>query len=183
MDIKKPYLLFLGDAHDQLAAKVAIGIKQWHPEYCVGQYRMADCHADCGLPDLDIAAARAAGAQTLVIVVANRGGIISQQWIAILREALESGMDLAAGLHNKLADVPELRELAAKLGRSLFDLRHPTETYTVANGRKLSGKRNACCPSVPITPVAKCIRRWTSKNRFWQAAARRRSAPPARPVF
>lgn len=73
MDIKKPYLLFLGDAHDQLAAKVAIDIKQWHPEYCVGQYCMADCHADCGLPDLDIAAAHAAIAQTLVIGVANRG--------------------------------------------------------------------------------------------------------------
>ncbi len=101
---------------------------------------MADCHADCGLPDLDIPAARAAGAQTLLIGVANRGGIISQQWIAILREALESGMDLAAGLHNKLADVPELREVAAKLGRSLFDVRHPTETYPVANGRKRSGK-------------------------------------------
>lgn len=48
-------------------AKVAIGIKQWHPEYCVGQYRMDDCHADCQLPDMDIAAAKAAGAKTLVI--------------------------------------------------------------------------------------------------------------------
>ena len=47
MEIQKPYLLFLGDAHDVLAAKVAIGIKQWHPEYCVGQYCMEDCHADC----------------------------------------------------------------------------------------------------------------------------------------
>lgn len=157
MDIKKPYLLFLGDAHDQLAAKVAIGIKQWHPEYCVGQYRMADCHADCGLPDLDIAAARAAGAQTLVIGVANRGGIISQQWIAILREALENGMDLAAGLHNKLADVPELRELAVKLGRSLFDVRHPTETYPVANGRKRSGKR-----LLPVGTDCSCGKMYTA---------------------
>ena len=60
MEIQKPYLLFLGDAHDILAAKVAIGIKQWHPEYCVGQFRMEDCHADCQLPDMDIAAAKAA---------------------------------------------------------------------------------------------------------------------------
>ena len=30
--IKTPYLLFLGDAPDQLAAKVAIGIKDWRPE-------------------------------------------------------------------------------------------------------------------------------------------------------
>jgi hypothetical protein len=61
MNIQKPYLLFLGDAHDQLAAKVADGIKQWHPEYCVGQYRMANCHADCQLTDMDIDAAVKAG--------------------------------------------------------------------------------------------------------------------------
>ncbi|WP_192457146.1 N-acetyltransferase DgcN [Musicola keenii] len=157
MNIKKPYLLFLGDAHDQLAAKVAIGIKQWHPEYCVGQYRMPGCHADCDLPDLDIPAARAAGAQTLVIGVANRGGIISDAWIAVLRQALECGMDLAAGLHNKLADVPELSELAARLGRSLFDVRHPTQTYPVASGRKRSGQR-----LLPVGTDCSCGKMYTA---------------------
>ncbi|MBJ7221469.1 MULTISPECIES: N-acetyltransferase DgcN [unclassified Brenneria] len=157
MDIRKPYLLFLGDAHDQLAAKVAIGIKQWHPEYCVGQYRMEGCHADCNLPDMDISAARAAGAQTLVIGVANRGGIISEQWIAVLRQALESGMDLAAGLHNRLADVPELRELAAKLGRTLFDVRHPSQTFPVANGRKRAGKR-----ILPVGTDCSCGKMYTA---------------------
>ncbi|GAA3590576.1 DUF1611 domain-containing protein [Gibbsiella greigii] len=157
MDIKKPYLLFLGDAHDQLAAKVAIGIKQWHPEYCVGQYRMAGCHADCQLPDMDISAARKAGAQTLVIGVANRGGIISDAWIAILQEALESGMDLAAGLHNRLADVPQLRELAARLGRSLFDVRHPSQTFPVANGRKRPGKR-----LLPVGTDCSCGKMYTA---------------------
>ncbi|WPD76828.1 DUF1611 domain-containing protein [Dickeya fangzhongdai] len=157
MHIKKPYLLFLGDAHDQLAAKVAIGIKQWHPEYCVGQYRMAGCQADCGLPDLDIAAARAAGAQTLVIGVANRGGIISDAWVAVLRQALECGMDLAAGLHNKLADVPEISELAARLGRSLFDVRHPTQSFPVASGRKRSGKR-----LLPVGTDCSCGKMYTA---------------------
>ncbi|RLM15268.1 EBNA-1 nuclear protein [Gibbsiella quercinecans] len=157
MDIKKPYLLFLGDAHDQLAAKVAIGIKQWHPEYCVGQYRMAGCHADCQLPDMDISTARKAGAQTLVIGVANRGGIISDAWIAILQEALESGMDLAAGLHNCLADVPQLRELAARLGRSLFDVRHPSQTFPVANGRKRPGKR-----LLPVGTDCSCGKMYTA---------------------
>ncbi|WP_049855007.1 N-acetyltransferase DgcN [Dickeya fangzhongdai] len=157
MNIKKPYLLFLGDAHDQLAAKVAIGIKQWHPEYCAGQYRMAGCQADCGLPDLDIAAARAAGAQTLVIGVANRGGIISDAWIAVLRQALECGMDLATGLHNKLADVPEISELAARLGRSLFDVRHPTQSFPVASGRKRSGKR-----LLPVGTDCSCGKMYTA---------------------
>ena len=49
MMIKTPYLLFLGDAPDQLAAKVAQGIKDWRPEKAVGQYRMAGGKADLGL--------------------------------------------------------------------------------------------------------------------------------------
>ncbi|MEL0659494.1 N-acetyltransferase DgcN [Psychromonas arctica] len=141
MEIKKPYLLFLGDAQDPLAAKVAQGIKQWHPEYCAGQYRMEDCQADCSLTDMNIAQAKAAGVKTLVIGVANRGGIISDNWLTILKEALEAGMDLASGLHNKLTDIPELKELADSLGRNLFDVRFPTQTFPVANGLKRSGKR------------------------------------------
>jgi hypothetical protein len=38
--IQTPYLLFLGDAPDQLAAKVARGIADWRPENSVGQFRM-----------------------------------------------------------------------------------------------------------------------------------------------
>jgi len=141
MEIQKPYLLFLGDAQDPLAAKVAQGIKQWHPEYCAGQFRMEDCVADCGLTDMDIAQAKAAGVKTLVIGVANRGGIISGKWITVLKQALEAGLDLAAGLHNKLNDIPELKTLADSLGRTLFDVRFPTQSFPVASGVKRSGKR------------------------------------------
>ena len=35
--IETPYLLFLGDAPDMLAAKVAIGIRDWRPDHAVGQ--------------------------------------------------------------------------------------------------------------------------------------------------
>lgn len=157
MDIKKPYLLFLGDAHDMLAAKVAIGIKQWHPEYCIGQFRLADCHADCGVPDMSIAAAKEAGAKTLVIGVANRGGIISEKWISVLQEALEAGMDLAAGLHNCLNDVPELKTLADKLGRSLFDVRRPTQDFPVASGKKRAGKR-----LLPVGTDCSCGKMYTA---------------------
>ncbi len=141
INIGTPYLLFLGDAADPLAAKVAQGIKHWRAENCVGQLRLPDCHADVGLTDMTVAQARAAGAQTLVVGVANRGGIIAENWISVLREALEAGMDLAAGLHNKLADVPELRDTAAACGRRLFDVRHPSETFAVGNGKPRSGKR------------------------------------------
>ena len=139
--IETPYLLFLGDAPDGLAAKVAQGIKDWRPDNAVGQYRMDGCKADLGLPDMTLAEAKAAGAKTLVIGVANRGGIISQAWIKVLVEALEEGFDLASGLHNLLRDEPDLAAVAKATGRALHDVRVPSVKYPIANGVKRTGKR------------------------------------------
>jgi uncharacterized NAD-dependent epimerase/dehydratase family protein len=157
MNIQTPYLLFLGDAADPLAAKVAQGICDWRPENALGQYRMPNCHADLGLTDMSIAEAVAAGAKTMVIGVANRGGVISAAWVEILREALAQGMDLAAGLHNKLADVPELKADAEKLGRQLFDVRHPTQSFEVAAGVRRPGKR-----LLPVGTDCSCGKMYTA---------------------
>jgi len=157
MQIKRPYLLFLGDAADPLAAKVAQGIKDWRPENALAQFRLEGCKADLGLTDMTIDEAIKAGAKTMVIGVANRGGVISDAWVAVLKEALEAGLDLAAGLHNKLADVPELKETADKLGRKLFDVRHPTETYPVASGKKRTGKR-----LLPVGTDCSCGKMYTA---------------------
>src|SRR6056297_642708 len=139
--IKTPYLLFLGDAPDGLAAKVAQGIKDWRPENCVGQFRMPGCNADLGLTDMTLAEASAAGAKTLVVGVANRGGKISQAWKKELVAALEEGFDLASGLHNLLRDEPDLVAVAEATGRSLHDVRVPEVEYPIADGVKRSGKR------------------------------------------
>ena len=139
--IKTPYLLFLGDAPDALAAKVAQGIKDWRPETSVGQFRMEGCNADMGMTDMSIDQAVAAGAKTLVIGVANRGGIISDAWMDVLIEALSKGMDIASGLHNLLRDEPRLVEAAEKCGRTLHDVRVPSVEYPIATGVKRSGKR------------------------------------------
>ncbi len=139
--IQTPYLLFLGDAPDQLAAKVAQGIRDWRPDNAVGQFRMEGCKADVKLPDMDLAAARAAGAKTLVIGVANRGGVISAAWKKVLVQALEDGFDLASGLHNLLRDEEDLAAVARATGRTLHDVRVPSVTYPIANGVKRSGKR------------------------------------------
>ncbi len=141
MSIEHPYLLFLGDAADQLAAKTAQGIAHWRPEWCLGQLRLPGCNANLGLADLSLEQAVEAGARTLVIGVANRGGVISEAWVAVLEQALRLGMDLAAGLHNRLADVPGLAATAEQHGRRLFDVRHPTREFEIANGRKRAGKR------------------------------------------
>jgi len=141
MSLAQPYLLFLGDAPDALAAKVARGVRDWRPEASVGQFRLPGCNADMGLPDMTVAEAAAAGAKTLVIGVANRGGVISDTWKAVLVEALQSGMDVAAGLHTLLRDQTELGAAAAASGRSLHDVRMPTVHYPIADGKRRSGKR------------------------------------------
>ena len=139
--IATPYLLFLGDAPDQLAAKVARGIRDWRPDYCVGQLRLPGCQADVGLTDMTLAEAQAAGAKTLVIGVANRGGVISESWKTVLLEALELGYDLASGLHNLLRDDADLVRAAEAHGRQLHDVRVPSVDYPIANGKPRRGKR------------------------------------------
>ncbi|MGC1506007.1 MAG: N-acetyltransferase DgcN [Sulfitobacter sp.] len=139
--IQTPYLLFLGDAPDQLSAKVAQGIKDWRPDNAVGQYRMAGCKADVGLKDLTLQEAKEAGAKTLVIGVANRGGIISQAWKEVLIEALGMGFDLASGLHNLLAEEGDLVAASQVNGQTLHDVRVPNVQYPIADGKKRTGKR------------------------------------------
>lgn len=139
--IKKPYLLFLGDAADQLAAKVGQGIRDWRPEFAVGQLRLENCNADLGLKDMTIDDAVAAGVGTMVISVANRGGIISPEWKTVLLAALDAGLDLASGLHNLLTDDPDIAGRAAELGRTLHDVRIPPIQYPIANGKNRTGKR------------------------------------------
>ncbi|MAO01008.1 N-acetyltransferase DgcN [uncultured Roseovarius sp.] len=139
--IETPYLLFLGDAPDMLAAKVAIGIRDWRPENALGQIRLPGCGADLGLPDMTLAEAKAAGVKTVVIGVANRGGIISQAWKKVLVAALEEGFDLAAGLHNLLRDEADLRAVAEATGRKLHDVRVPSVKYPIADGKNRTGKR------------------------------------------
>jgi uncharacterized NAD-dependent epimerase/dehydratase family protein len=102
---------------------------------------MDGCNADMGLPDMTLAEAKAAGVKTVVIGVANRGGVISQAWKKVLVTALEEGFDLASGLHNLLRDEPDLAAVAKATGRTLHDVRVPTVDYPIANGKKRRGKR------------------------------------------
>jgi uncharacterized NAD-dependent epimerase/dehydratase family protein len=133
--------MFLGDAPDQLAAKTAQGIVHWRPDWCVGQLRLDGCNADLKLPDMTIEVAAKAGVRTVIVGVANRGGILPDHWLDMLVKALDLGMDLASGLHKRLTDFPRLVEAARKNGRQLFDVRHPSQDFAVASGVKRPGKR------------------------------------------
>ena len=141
MDIAKPYLLFLGDVKDQLAAKTAQGVVDWRPDWCVGQIRLAGCKADCGLADMTIAEARAKGAKTMVVGVVNAGGVLPDHWVSKIVEALDLGLDVATGLHKRLGSIPEIAEAAKRNGRKLHDVRFTDMTFATGKGSKRQGLR------------------------------------------
>jgi uncharacterized NAD-dependent epimerase/dehydratase family protein len=76
-----------------------------------------------------------------VIGVAAIGGAIGSNWIAALVEALEAGLDIAAGMHTRLNDQPELAAAAKRLGRKLIDVRVSPADLPIGTGLKRSGKR------------------------------------------
>ncbi len=141
MLLKTPYLLFIGDAVDPLNAKVAQGIKDWRPDYCVGQFSQTGCNADLGIDELSISKAVERGARTLVVGVANRGGFINESWLSVFEDAMKAGLDIASGLHNLLIDEPRLKALAEQTGQALIDVRVPQNEYPIASGIKRIGKR------------------------------------------
>ena len=141
ISITGPYLLFLGDVKDELGAKTSIGVKDWRPEQCLAQLRLPGCAADLGLPDMSPAEAYAKGARTMIVGVANSGGFFTAPWIAAIVEALNAGLDIASGLHTRLADVPEIQAASARTGRALYDVRHPQGDFKTGTGRRRSGKR------------------------------------------
>lgn len=141
MELKQPYLLFLGDVQDHLAAKVAHGLYHWRPEWCVGQMRMEGCQADTGAPDMPIGEAVAKGARTFVVAVANAGGFIAPAWIPPIVKAIEAGLDVASGLHARLSSVPEIAEAAARHGVALHDVRHAGQTFATGKGTPRAGRR------------------------------------------
>ncbi|MEP1932980.1 MAG: N-acetyltransferase DgcN [Roseibium sp.] len=141
MEIARPYLLFLGDVPDALAAKTATGIVDWRKDWCIGQVRLPGCAADTGLPDMTIADAAKAGAKTFIIGAVNAGGRLPDHWIESIVEAIDAGMDVASGLHVRLEDFPEICEAAVKHGCELHDVRHSKMTFATGKGTNRPGKR------------------------------------------
>jgi uncharacterized NAD-dependent epimerase/dehydratase family protein len=139
--ILPPYLMFLGDVPDQLAAKTAQGIVDWRGDWCLGQLRLPGCKADLGIADMTIAAAAAAGAKTLIVGVANAGGVLPDHWSGSIVQAIDAGMDVASGLHARLASTPSIKAAAERQGRTLFDVRHCDRTFATGKGTKRTGKR------------------------------------------
>jgi uncharacterized NAD-dependent epimerase/dehydratase family protein len=141
MTIPAPYLLYLGHSDDEIGLKTSRGVAAFRPDDCVGEWRHDDCPFTLGLPRMDAAAARAAGAQTLVLGIANPGGRFPDWMIGDALAAIRAGLNIACGLHERLRDVPELVAAAAEAGVALFDVRDAPTNLPVGNGRRRAGNR------------------------------------------
>ncbi len=136
-----PYLLYLGKAADELAIKTARGLAYWRPDWCVGQHRHPDCRYTLGLPEMGFAQAQHAGTDTMVIGNANAGGVMAPETVTDIIAALDAGLNVIAGLHQKLRDNADIVAAAKRNGRALFDARAFTREIPVGNGRKRAGRR------------------------------------------
>ncbi len=141
IQLKAPYLIFLGEETSPTYAKTGAGIAHWRREDCLGQMNLEGGTVDIGLPQMNIAEASSQGAKTLVIGTSVVGGAIPDSWLPVLIEALEAGMDIAAGVHTKLNDNDGLVAAAKNAGQKLIDVRTPPKNIPVGNGKKRSGKR------------------------------------------
>jgi uncharacterized NAD-dependent epimerase/dehydratase family protein len=141
LDLPQPYLLFLGDVAEAGYAKTAFGLRDWARDKCVGELACSPDAVSVGLPRLTPAEARACGARSMIIGVANVGGRIADSWIPSLLSALDAGLDLVSGMHTRLSDTPVLKAAAERHQRRLIDIRTPPPNIPIASGRKRSGKR------------------------------------------
>lgn len=139
--IPGPYLLYLGSSTDPLSVKTSRGIAVWRPDLALGEFRRPDCSVTLGLDHLDFARAYARGARTMVLGVANAGGVMARQSIDDVVAALAAGLNVASGLHQRLRSIPEIVAAADVAGLKLFDVRDPPEGLVVGNGRARAGKR------------------------------------------
>jgi uncharacterized NAD-dependent epimerase/dehydratase family protein len=139
--LRKPYLLFIGDAQDAAEAKTAFGLRDWARDACKAQLRLPQSLLDLGLPDMTPGAAARAGAGSLVIGVAPVGGQIPPEWESVLHAAIAAGLDVVSGMHRPLEGVPGLEEAARQRGVALVNVRLPRQIFPIASGRRRSGKR------------------------------------------
>jgi uncharacterized NAD-dependent epimerase/dehydratase family protein len=139
--LRKPYLLYLGDAVLKSDCKTAFGLRDWCRDDVLGEWSHPSGRVTLGLPRLSPADAAARGAGSIVIGVAPTGGQLPEHWQDDLEAALEAGLDVVCGLHTRLSSFSRLRAAAQRRRVQLIDVRHPTREYPVANGRRRSGKR------------------------------------------
>jgi uncharacterized NAD-dependent epimerase/dehydratase family protein len=141
LELRKPYLLFLGNVTLRSDAKTGFGLRDWCPQDVLGEWSLPEATVSLGLPRITPAQAARAGAGSLVIGVAPAGGALPEAWVPTLAQALEAGLDVVSGMHTRLELHPALVEAAARGDARLINVRHGSPCTTVATGRRRTGRR------------------------------------------
>lgn len=141
IQLRKPYLLFLGTAQTKWEAKTALGVADWCPEDVIGELSLPGAKVSAGVPPMSLPEAARRGAGSLLLGTAPPGGQLPESWLAVIRDAIAAGLDIVSGLHSKLKDLPELVRDADARGVALHDVRHSPWPRVVGTGEKRPGKR------------------------------------------
>ncbi len=123
--LRKPYLLYLGDAVLKSDCKTAFGLRDWCREDVIGEWSHPAAKVTLDLPRLSPAEAARQGAGSIIVGVAPTGGVLPQHWQDDLEAALAAGLDAVSGLHTRLTSLPRLVRAAEKSGMRLVDVRNP----------------------------------------------------------
>ena len=139
--LRKPYLLYLGDATLKSDAKTAFGLRDWCGGDVLGEWSHPDATVSLGLPRLTPREAARRGAGSMIVGIASTGGVLPERWQDDLVAGLEAGMDVVSGMHTRLSSIPRLVAAAAASGVRLVDVREAGRSFAVASGRKRTGRR------------------------------------------
>jgi uncharacterized NAD-dependent epimerase/dehydratase family protein len=94
---------------------------------------------ESGVPVVaDVESALTFGPRVALVGVATQGGRFPPTWRALLADCIRRGLGIENGLHQMLADDPELRPLADLHGVELRDLRRPPDDLDCPTGENLA---------------------------------------------
>jgi D-glutamate N-acetyltransferase len=94
---------------------------------------------ELGVPVVaDVESALVFGPRVALVGVATQGGRFPPTWRALLADCIRRGLGIENGLHQMLADDPELRPLADLHGVELRDLRRPPDDLDCPTGENLA---------------------------------------------
>jgi len=97
--LRRPYLLYLGDAVLKSDCKTAFGLRDWCGQDVIGEWSHPAAKVSLGLPRLSPVDAARQGAGSIIVGVAPTGGVLPDHWQEDLEAALSD-----AGVESDLAD-------------------------------------------------------------------------------
>jgi uncharacterized NAD-dependent epimerase/dehydratase family protein len=139
--LRKPYLVFLGDVALRSDAKTGFGLRDWCTGDVIGECALPTATVSLGLPVMTPEQAAREGAGSIVIGVAPAGGRLPDAWLPTLVAALHAGLDVVSGMHTRLERYPELVEAARSGGARLINVRHSDRDWPVGTGLRRPGRR------------------------------------------